>query len=833
MQRKKSPNASNVISNTGSAGVSLQAPGDPAGFDFGSKTQTTELGSSGTDVIGGFYREEFLPDLQGQKAAKAYDQMRRREAVVAMLLDAIKNPISSGNWTFEIDDEQDPMQLKMKRLCEYNFFGAGLDEGWDQLLSEISTFIDFGHAVFEVSHVTKNIPELADWDKPDPTPEVDDEEDQEPSGEPAGGLVPAPKKLDEPKTAAGQDGGELDNAGPLVTCFAKIAFRKQESIYRWFLERKTGKLISIQQITMGDVSKQTIVDIPGEFCLVFTNKKEGDNLEGISALRPMYGSYLRKDLYLRLAAMGAEKNAVGTVIGTTPATKANTTEDAKFEEVLEAYAGNESSYIKIPEGWKVEIQYGEFDPAKMALLLNFENEEMCKAVIANFLNLGTGGNSGSLAVGGTLSNFFLNGIQAYANNICGTLNRKAIPSLCELNFGKQKKYPKLKCTGINDKAGLDLAQIILALVQAKALKPDDKLEDFLRSQYKLTKADPATARELTPPPMDPNNPNADPAAGGATKQPPGKKNGPSPSADKGKDKPSKAIKAAEIAIRNIQFADKYRSQFAANKLKTKALMQKHLTEIKDGLLEQIKTNWNKTSEATRLDAGKGVAARQVDVSAYKSDLRDLMATVATMAITQARSELPAAGRKIAFGAYDSLNPIVKRAIESQLRVVVDSQVSDLGKVVGFAFHAAASTRTDIDAVLLEIGDKVDSVEENGNAAGMNLDAAAGDATAQVTQNSRNALFFDEDVLATIESFTFTNEDPITEICQNLNGQTFSASDPDAEQFYPPLHHNCKSRLVPNGADDGVGITGIAINAGSTEERASLEKQITLSCGCLR
>ena len=41
-------------------------------------------------------------------------------------------------------------------------------------------------------------------------------------------------------------------------------------------------------------------------------------------------------------------------------------------------------------------------------------------------------------------------------------------------------------------------------------------------------------------------------------------------------------------------------------------------------------------------------------------------------------------------------------------------------------------------------------------------------------------------------------------------------------------HNCKSRLVPNAPGEAK-VTGIAINAPDTEERARLEKQITLGC----
>lgn len=810
---------------------------EPSAVEFGTKKTILELGSSGTDVMGGMFREEFLPDLQGTRAAQAYDKMRRREANVAMLLDAIKNPIKSANWSWEVEDENDPVQLKMKRLCEWNFC-HGIEEGWEQFLTEALTLIDFGYSVFEVVHTTDVVPELAGWDKPEEKPEAEMPEMPEaPEAEVETPATEAPDVEEVPEEdASPEEDAQAEDEGPAptVTYYKKFAFRKQTSIYRWLLERKTGKIIGIEQQTMGDTSKETLVVIPGQFCLVFTNKKEGDNYEGISALRPLYGAYLRKDLYLRLTAIGAEKNAVGTVIGTTPASKSNSEEDAKFEAVLEAYAGNESAYIKKPEGWEVEIQYGQFDPQKMVTLLNFENEEMSKSLLASFLNLGTGGNSAGLAVGGTLSNFFLNAIQSYANIIANRINRDAAPALCKLNLGPQKCYPKLKCTGINDKAGKELADIILTLTNAQALTPDSKMEDFLRQQYKLPKADPATKREKAPQlpgltPMGPDGKPMPPPEGGKTAAPgakaPGDTKAPPGTPTPGSDGPGKEAKQAS---ERIQFAEGYKTQFNSGKDGAKALMQTHLRKFADDLKAKAAKNWEALGEKQKDSAVKDVSISPGLLSAYKRELRDHMASVATKAIQQARKEVPSAA-KVKFGDYDKLNPIVKRAIESQLGLVVDSQASDITKVVLFQFASSAASRTNVDGILTDVEEKVQPILDGTVQGGMSIEAAAGDLTAQVTQNSRNSFFFEPEVLDKIESFTFTNEDPVSEICQNLNGQTFLATDPDAEQFYPPLHHNCKSRLVPNEKGEDVKVTGIGITADTVEERQRLEKQITLGC----
>lgn len=808
------------------SGLGGASPNEQA-IDFGSKRSIKDIGSSGTDITGGYFNEESLKNLTGQKGAQTYEDMRRREAVVSMILGAIKNPIMGATFDFEIEDETDEMQLKMKQLCEWNFFHA-LEGGWKEFLVEAFTFVDKGFSLFEIVHKTDNVPQMAVVEKPE-MPEMPDAED--PEEDDSEEEATSEESTDEETDT--QSGG----AGPLVTFYHKFAFRKQTSIYRWKLEKKTGRLISIEQQTTGDTSEQSIVTIPGQFCLVFSNQKEGDNYEGISILRAIYGAYIRKDLYLRLTAIGAEKNAVGTAIGTTPAGKINAAEQARFEAVLEAYAGNESSYLVKPTGYEVEIQYGEFDPSKMVTLLNFEDEQMAKAVLATFLSLGSSGNSGSLAVGATLSNFFMQGIQIYADVFTDKINREAIPSLCMLNYGPQKCYPKLKCTGINDKAGKELAEIITSLISSQSIKPDDKLEDFLRMRYKLPKADPMTAREKAAPLGTMPSPDGtcpvgtrlDPRTGKCV--PTGKapdapaEDSTAPGADAKKEA---AVKQAEK--KSLNLAD-YIKQFDKNKAATKEVMQSHLTVMAADLVKQLRKNYNDATDSQKVNAIKDVGVRAGMISKYKEELRGVLAETAAQAIAQARKEVPKAARDVKFAStYEKLNPLVRRAIEAQLGLVVETQTNDLTKIVLFQWSSSASSSDDVDAIANDVEERIKPVLEGSSNAGMSIEAASGDLTAQVTQNSRNEFFFAPDVLDTLESFTFFNEDPISEICQNLNGQTFSVSDPAAEQFYPPLHHNCKSRLVPNEKGSGEEITGIGIVADSTDERARLEKQITF-CGC--
>ena len=409
-------------------------------FEVGAKVSYKPVGSSGTEVFGGYFSEEYLQSLRGNRGAKIWDEMRRSEPQVAMLLSAITNPIKSATWAFEeAEDVADAEKHKeLVRICLQEMVD------WEAFLHEALTVVGFGFSLFEPIH---NV------------------------------------VFDHPKLGT-------------FNGLKAVAFRSQKTIYAWTLEKQTGKLLSVQQFAYSDVGGTA--DIPGEFLLVFSNLKEGDNYEGISALRPMYGPYFRKNLYHKLAAIGVERSAVGTVVGTLPPGVEDPIQTEAFKKVLSSFTSHEAAYIMKPSGFEVEIVKIDFDASNVKDLIVLENTEMINAAVANFLALGTNGGSGAFALGTDLSDFFLNGIQSYANLICGVLNRQLIPNLVKLNFGPQAAYPILKCTGINDKAGKEFSEIVSALVGSNTLTPDATLEEYLRERYKMPKADAATARQVEP-----------------------------------------------------------------------------------------------------------------------------------------------------------------------------------------------------------------------------------------------------------------------------------------------------------------------------------------------
>lgn len=788
------------------AGASATSPsgnttitGMPDEFDAPPKISTAAIGNSGTQIFGGYFSEDYLHELTGRRGAKIWDEMRRSEAQISMLMNAVKNPIKSANWNIEPYDLNDPECVKHAELCDM-ILNEQLDI--NTFKHEALTFIEFGFAIFEPVHnVIFNHPKFGTFNG--------------------------------------------------LKC---LAFRSQKTIENWQLEQKTGKLIGVNQYTYSDLGGNQF--IPGEFCLVFTLNKEGDNYEGISALRPMYGPFLRKNLYLKLAAIGIEKYAVGTPVGTIPKGKERAPEADEFKKILQNYTSHELAYLVKPEGWTIDIQRGDFDAGKIKEMLTFENTEIANCLVANFLALGMNGNASSLALGSNLLEFFTTGIQSYADIVSDGINRGLFPSLVKLNFGPQRGYPKLKITGITDKAGKELAETIKFLTDSRALDPDMPLKEYIRKQFNLPKPDTGSAEVL---PFIP--------AGASANYP--KSGQPVINPQTGEMEDGVKYDPAKLFSEDantIKLADKkYVAKFDKNKAYVKQIMQDNLFKIYDGLKDELKKKYNSLSGTDKILAAKNLEAP--GVNAYAANLRECFADIAAQSIADARKMVPSKknvkldeldtnarkhikesnfalpktrqypihdiaharnalarssgkpeeaevraavyrkypelkkNKKLSEGMqlseYDALPPYVRKLIDAQAALIANTQAGDIEKQVFFSFTSSATTEQDIGNLLNDVDETVLPSLEGGTKQGMSIDAAAGDAVGHVTQQASLSFLFDDEVIDGIESFTFTNEDPVSDICNELAGTTWAVGDGDIDAYTPPLHHNCKSRLVPN------------------------------------
>lgn len=278
--------------------------------------------------------------------------------------------------------------VEIKEFIDYNLFSS---IKWQQTLNEILTHLEFGFSVHEM--------------------------------------------VFEP--------GIVDGHERIV--LKKLAFRKQTTITAW--EAGPGKPGVTQMTADG---KQ--LHIPLNKIVVFTNEQEGDNYAGRSILRAAYKHWFYVDKYYQIDAIGVERQSLGVVKVHHPkgADNKSLKDAARAARNLRA---NEEAFIMEEEGWTfdfMDMKAGTLkDTTKM---INHHVREIGKNVLAQFLELGAQGGSGSRATSEDHSKLFLMANEAIAAGIADTMGY-VIKTLVDLNFDVDD-YPALRYA---DFADVDIA----------------------------------------------------------------------------------------------------------------------------------------------------------------------------------------------------------------------------------------------------------------------------------------------------------------------------------------------------------------------------------------
>jgi len=733
-------------------------------------------GNTGTDITAGILSEEYLTELQGIDAADLYDKMRRSDPVLKMCIMAVTNPIKNGTWDVQTVDDtpESEKQADLVRHCLLN----SRDKRWKTFLHEILTMVIFGYALFERKHKVVT---------------------------------------DDPKF------------GTFIG-YASFGWRSPRTIERWNTDENEN-LESVEQDSFGDNQRPNKMD--ARFLSLFTLDREGTNFEGISMLRTAYGAWLRKRTYQKLNAVGTEKFAVPTPMLEVPEGQESGDQIENAKAILRAYTSHQTNFITFPTGWNLTLFGNDYDPSKVQNSISAENSEMVNAFMANFLLLGQTG-SGSYALSTDLSDFFLGGIEYMAELICEVFNDQIIPELIKLNFGPQADYPKMTCTGITDKAGKELAEILTSLAGSKHIIPDQVLEDHLRKRYNLPEASEETQRKPEPVAPSPgfgnpgseNTGHLDDDGNENSSHKDNPKNGKNPDPEKNADDiPNEEDDDVAKLSESIKFADPPRKQITNDTKRMRELMEENVLKMGNTLTEDIMRKLKKTTESTRLTAINDQKVK--GTAAYKTELLAALTNMSIQALTRARSEIPAK-KNVKLAHLPSNLKDLPKSIQKQLKaesdLIVTTQGSDMEKALFFQFRSSMDQPDPmVQADLFEKSEK--------QSTSPSVIAAAGNTTARVINESRNAFFFDDDVLEGISAFKFNNpkDERSSAICFNLANRIFRKDDPRSSEFFPPLHHNCRSFLSTFDIDEKPKISEVGLRpVGDEKEIAKALKSITLS-----
>jgi phage gp29-like protein len=284
-----------------------------------------------------------------------------------------------------------------------------------------------------------------------------------------------------------------------VAHLKKLAWRPPRTISNIEIA-DDGGLVAIDQ--WGTIDTPGAVRIPVDRLVAYVNDREGGNWVGRSLLRTAYKNWLLKDRVLRAQALGVERNSLGIPVYTgapAPDSAQGTEREAWLKsekdgglKLATGLRAGASAGASIPNGAKLELVGVTGTLPDTSKPIDYHDQQIARAVLAHFLNLGT--QTGSWALGSTFATFFTQSLNAVAQQIQDVTQQHVVEDLVDLNWGIDEPAPQLTVTpiGKDDQA---TAAAIQSLIQSGAVIPDEKLEAFMRARYGLPDADPETARE--------------------------------------------------------------------------------------------------------------------------------------------------------------------------------------------------------------------------------------------------------------------------------------------------------------------------------------------------
>ncbi len=226
--------------------------------------------------------------------------------------------------------------------------------------------------------------------------------------------------------------------------------------------------------------------IPVTRLVAYVHDREAGNWYGSSLLRPAYKHWVIKDRLLRVQAQTVERNGMGV-----PLYKGGPKDkdlDAGRKLATDWRSGEDSG-AAVPEGSDLLLRGVDGDLPDADAPIRYHDEQIARAVLAHFLNLGT--QTGSWALGTTFADFFTLSLQTVAEGIADVANQHVVEDLVDLNFGLDEPAPRVVPDEIGSRHAVT-AQAMKLLIDAGAVVVDRALEEHLRQTYGLPGRDEST-----------------------------------------------------------------------------------------------------------------------------------------------------------------------------------------------------------------------------------------------------------------------------------------------------------------------------------------------------
>ena len=412
-------------------------------------TPTSEKGYATRKSFWGFGDEE-TPELIWPLSVEVYDRMRRQDAQVISVLRAVTLPIRRTTWRVDPNGARpevvqlvaDDLGLPIRGQEPKPTARTRDRFSWPEHLRLALLMLPFGHSYFEQVYRIVN----------------------------------------------GQ------------ARLRKLAWRPPRTITHIEVADDGG----LEWINQGAATPLGDVKITVDRLVAYVNDREGGNWLGQSLLRPAYKDWLLKDRTLRTQQQVIDRNGMGiptyeaspvpaAIVDSDEIVTRQQAEVDAGDALMQALRAGENAGMAFPNGAKVNLMGVTGALPDIDKPIRYHDEQIARAVLANFLSLGGDNSTGSYALGETFANFFILSLQTVAGQIADTATAHIVEDIVDLNFGDSEPAPRL----VFDEIGSHHAatsEAIRALVECGALTPDDALELHLRTTYGLPASDPATAR---------------------------------------------------------------------------------------------------------------------------------------------------------------------------------------------------------------------------------------------------------------------------------------------------------------------------------------------------
>lgn len=420
---------------------------------------TSELGAVGTQIYGGYVREEFLTELQGSRGAKLFREMRTNDPICGAMIYAFETKIKSTPFKLKASEGGEEVKGFVQECLD------DMDWSWRDHLSDAVEFLTYGYSVHEIVY-----------------------------------------KLRDGK------GSKFDD---MRIGWKKMPIRAQESIVRWEVELN-GDIKGFHQLTPQGVGAY----IPMDKALHYRTTRKRNNPEGFSILRTSYRPYYNKKRLEDLEGIGAERDLTGIPKIRVPANVIQGADEQSVSarnewiKVGQGLKVDEQAYVMIPSNRDNNGEYlYDLDlisaPGNRQVNLSQPIEryarQMAMTVLADIILLGHE-RVGSYAMAETKADLLNAGIQAFVDDIAEEFTRSAIKRLVVLNGWDEALAPTMEAGQVSNLSTIELGTLLATLSGAGAnLLPDPVLQDYLRQRAGLPVGEETEPPEI-PDPMEQESP---------------------------------------------------------------------------------------------------------------------------------------------------------------------------------------------------------------------------------------------------------------------------------------------------------------------------------------